>query len=157
LYKWQPNLDILTSGLSLEYQKVGRHNFELVINFISYNILKNDKKFSVAQLLEIANFIIAISFDHPFGQMINVIKMLFSACIETVLEEDNDNTIVAVAQDLFLKYNEDDLLNMTADLFLPLKGQIMKKMYTYLTYKLFKSLLQKTDDTSTFPSCIKKW
>ncbi|CAH1731762.1 unnamed protein product [Aphis gossypii] len=156
LYKWRPDLDTPTSP-SLEFQKVKRHNFELVINFIRYNILKNDKKFSVAQLLEIANFIVTIYFDPLFGQMINVIKILFSACIETALEEDNDNTIIAVAQDIYSKYNKDDLLNMTVDLFLPLKGQIMKKMYTYLTYKLFKSLLEKTDDMSSFPSCIKEW
>jgi len=157
LYKWRPDLDTPTSGPSLKYQKVKRHNFELVIHFIRYNILKNDKKFSVAQLLEIANFSVTISFDPLLGQMINVIRILFSACIETALEEDNDNTIIAVAEDIYLKYNKDDLLNMTVDLFLPLKGQIMKKMYTYLTYKLFKSLLEKTDDTSTFPSCIKEW
>jgi len=157
LYKWRPDLDTATSGPSLGYQKVERHNFQLVINFIWYNILKNDKKFSVAQLLEIANFMFTISFDCLFGQMINVIRRLFNACIETAIEEDNDNAIIAVAQDIYLKYNEDDLLNMTVDFFLPLKGQTMKKMYTYLTYKLFKSLLKKTDDTSTFPSCIKEW
>ncbi|KAF0761987.1 Uncharacterized protein FWK35_00008600 [Aphis craccivora] len=43
------------------------------------------------------------------------------------LEVDNDNAIIAVAQDIHLKYNKDDLLNMRVDLFLPLKGHTMKK------------------------------
>lgn len=85
------------------------------------------KKFSVAQLLEIANFRFTISFDCLFGQMINVIRILFNACFETALEVDNDNAIIAVAQDIHLKYNKDDLLNMRVDLFLPLKGHTMKK------------------------------
>jgi len=157
LCKWQAGLDTSTSGPSLEYQKVGRHNFELVINFISHSILNNKKKFSGAELLTIAKYIVTISFDHLYGQMINVIKRLFSVCIETALEEDNDTTIIAFAQELYSKYNKDDLLNMMVDLFLPLKGEIMKKMYTYLTFKLYKSLLGKTDDVSAFPSSIKEW
>ncbi|CAH1724467.1 unnamed protein product [Aphis gossypii] len=157
LCKWQPDLDTSTSGPSLEYQKIGRHNFELIINFISHSILKNNKKFSVAELLTIAKYIVTISFDHLCGQMINVIKRLFSVCIETALEEDNDTTIIAFAQELYSKYNEDDLLNMMVDLFLPLKGEIMKKIYTYITFKLYKSLLGKMDDTSAFPSSIKEW
>jgi hypothetical protein len=150
-------LDTPSSGPSLKCQKIGRHNFELVINFISYNILKNNKKFNVAELLTIAKYIVTISFDHLCGQMINVIKRLFSVCIETALEEDNDTAIMTFAQELYSKYNKDDLLNMVVDLFLPLTGQIMKKMYTYLTYKLYKSLLGKTDDTIAFPSSIKDW
>uniref|UniRef100_A0A2S2NAR2 Uncharacterized protein n=1 Tax=Schizaphis graminum TaxID=13262 RepID=A0A2S2NAR2_SCHGA len=157
LCKWGADLDILSSGPLLKRQNTGRHNFELVINFISYKILKNNKKFSVAELLTIAKYIVTLSFDHLFGQMINVIKRLFSICIETALEEDNDTAIMKFAQELYSKYNKDDLLNMTVDLFLPLGGQIMKKMYTYLTYKLYKSLLGKTDDTSAFPSSIKDW
>jgi len=81
--------------------------------------------------------------------MINVIKRLFSVCIETALE-DNDTIIIAFAQELYSKYNKDDILNMMVDLFLPLKGEIMKKMYTYITFKLYKLLLGNTDDTSAF-------
>ncbi|XP_060854125.1 uncharacterized protein LOC132931987 [Rhopalosiphum padi] len=157
LCKWGADLDTPSSGPSLKCQNIGRHNFELVINFISYNILKNNKKFSVAELLTIAKYIVTISFDHLCGQMINVIKRLFSVCIETALEEDNDTAIMTFTQELYSKYNKDDLLNMVVDLFLPLTGQIMKKMYTYLTYKLYKSLLGKTDDTIAFPSSIKDW
>ncbi|XP_026805075.1 uncharacterized protein LOC113548408 [Rhopalosiphum maidis] len=157
LCKWGAVLDTPSSSPSLKCQNIGRHNFELVINFISYNILKNNKKFSVAELLTIAKYIVTISFDNLCGQMINVIKRLFSVCIETALKEDNDTAIMTFAQELYSKYNKDDLLNMVVDLFLPLTSQIMKKMYTYLTYKLYKSLLGKTDDTSAFPSSVKDW
>ncbi|XP_026818923.1 uncharacterized protein LOC113557546, partial [Rhopalosiphum maidis] len=159
LCKWGADLDILSSDPSLRYQNIGRHNFELVITFISQNILKNSKKFSVAELLTIAKYMVTISFDHLLGQMINVIKRLFSVCIETALEEDNGTNIMSFAQELYSKHNEyDDVLNiMIVDLFLPLSGPTMKKMYTYLTYKLYKSLLGKTDDTNAFPSSIKQW
>ncbi|XP_025195249.1 uncharacterized protein LOC112594595 isoform X2 [Melanaphis sacchari] len=156
LYQWRADLDTPTTDPSLEYQNIGRHNFELVINFISYNILKNNEKFSVAELLTIAKYIVKISFDRLCGQMINVIKRLFSTCIETALKEDNNTTIMAFAQELYSKYNEDDLLDMIVNLFLPLEGQIMKKIYIYLTYKLYKSLLGK-NDTCAFPSSIKEW
>lgn len=156
LCKWQTDLDTSTSGPSLEYQKVGRHNFDLVINFISHSIFKN-KKFSVAELLTIANLIVTISFDHLCGQMMYVIKRLFKVCIETALEEDNDTTIIAFAQEFYSKYNKDDLSNMMVDLFLPLEGKTMKTIYAYITFKLYKSLLGKTDDTSAFPSSIKEW
>jgi len=67
--------------------------------------------------------------------MINVIK-IFSACIETALEEDNAPIIMNFVQELYSKHNYDDLLNIIVDLFLPLKGKIMKIMYTYTMYKL---------------------
>lgn len=157
LCKWRADLDILTSDSSLKYENIGRHNFELVIHFITYSILKNNKNFSVDELLTIAKYIVTISFDQFCGQMINVIKRLFSACVESALEEDNVPAIMAFSQELYSKYNEDDLLNMMVGLFLPLEGQIMKKMYTYLTYKLYKSLLGQTDNTNAFPSSIKEW
>jgi len=155
-------LDTLTNDPSLEYQiidneNIGRHNFELVIHFIAYNVLKNNKKFSVDELLMLAKYILTMSFDHLCGQMINVIKRLFSACIKTALDEDNDPAIIEFAQELYSKHNEDNLLNMMVDLFLPFEGQIMKKLYTYLTFKLYKSLLGKTDDTREFPSSMKEW
>jgi len=139
-----------------DFKNIGRHNFELVINFISYSILKNNKKFSVDELLKIAKYIVTIYF-HLCGQMINVLKRLFSACIETALEGDNDPAIIAFVEELYSEHNEDNLLIMAVDLFLPLEGQIMKKMYTYLTYKLYMSLLGKTDNNNIFPSSIKEW
>ncbi|XP_022178168.1 uncharacterized protein LOC111039145 [Myzus persicae] len=162
LCKWRADLDTVPSGPPLEYQikdykNIRRHNFELVINFISYCILKNNKKYSVEELLTIAKYTVMIYF-HMCGQlMINVLQSLFTACINTALKEDNDHAIIAFAQELYSEHNEDDLLNMIVDLFLPLEGPIMKKMYTYITYKLFKSLLGKTDNEDTFPSSIKEW
>jgi len=161
LCKWRADLDTLTNGPLIEYQikdykNIERHNFELIINFISYSILKNNKKFSVKELLTIAKHTVTIYF-HLCGQMINVLKKLFNVCIKTALEETNSLAIVEFAQELYSEHNEDNLLNMTIDLFLPLEGQTMKKMYSYLTYKLYKSLLGKTDNKNIFPSNIKEW
>jgi len=158
---WGADLDSLTNSSLLKCQinyceKIGRHNFELVINFISYKILKNNKEFSDDELLTLAQYIVKISFDNHCGQMINVIKRLFSACIETALQENDDTSIIAFAQGLYSQYNY-KLLKMVVDLFLPLEGNTMKKMYTYLTFKLFKSLLEKTNDIRSFPSNINEW
>lgn len=132
-----------------------RHNFELVMNFISYNIKKN-KTFSEGELLTLAQYIAKISFDQYCGQMINVIQQLFSACIETALQDDDDASIITFAQGLYSQYNT-KLLKMVVDLFLPLEGKIMKKVYTYITFKLYKSLLERTNNTSAFPTNIKEW
>jgi len=161
LCKWRADLDTLTNGPLIEYQikdynHIERHNFELIINFISYCVLKNNKKFSVEELLAIAKHTVTIYF-HLCGQMINVLKKLFGACIKTAFEETNSLAIMEFAQELYSEFNKHDLLNMTVDLFLPLEGQIMKTMYSYLTYKLYKSLLGKTDNKNTLPSSIREW
>jgi len=88
--------------------------------------------------------------------MINVIKQLFSACIETALQENDDASIITFAQEMYSQYNT-RLLKMVVDLFLPLEGSIMKKVYTYLTFKLYKSLLEKTNNINAFPTNIKEW
>ncbi|XP_015373738.1 PREDICTED: uncharacterized protein LOC107168745 [Diuraphis noxia] len=161
LCKWRADLDTLTNGRSIEYQvkdynNIERHNFELIINFISHCVLKNNKKFSVEELLIIAKHTVTIYF-HLCRQMINVLKRLFSACIKTALEETNSLAIMKFAQELYSEYNKNDLLNMTVDLFLPLEGKIMEKIYSYLTHKLYKSLLGKTDNENTLPSSIREW
>lgn len=154
-------MDSLTNSKLLKCQikdseKIERHNFELVMNFLSYNILKNNKKLSDDELLTLAQYTVKISFDHHFGQMINVIKKLFSASIETALQENDDTSIIIFAQELYSQYDS-KLLKMIVDLFLPLEGKIMKRIYTYLTFKLYKSLLEKTNNISPFPSSIKEW
>ncbi|CAI6371533.1 unnamed protein product [Macrosiphum euphorbiae] len=161
LCKWSADLDTQTSDPSIEYQiknykNIKRHNFELVLNCISSSILKNNKTFCVDELLTIAKYTVTIYF-HLGGQMINVLKRLFSVCIETALEKDNGSAIIVFAEELYSEHNEDNLLIMMVDLFLPLEGQILEKMYTYLTYKIFKLLLGKTDNKNTFPSSIKEW
>jgi len=126
------------------------------MNFLSYNILKNNKKLSDDELLTLAQYIVKISFDHHFGQMINVIKKLFSVCIETAIQENDDTSIIIFAQELYSQYDS-KLLKMIVGLFLPLEGNIMQKIYTYLTFKLYKSLLEKNNNISLFPSSIKEW
>lgn len=154
-------MNSLTDGTLLKCQindckNFKRHNFELVMKFISYNIDKNNKTFSEDELLTLAQYIAKISFDQYCGQMINVIQQLFTACIETALQEDDDASIITFAQGLYSQYNI-KLLKMVVDLFLPLEGKIMKKVYTYITFKLYKSLLERTNNMSAFPTNIKEW
>jgi len=126
------------------------------MKFISYIVLKNNNKFSEDQLLTLAHYVAKISFDQHCGQMISVIKTLFSACIETALQEDDDTSIISFAQGFYSQYNY-KLLKMVVNLFLPLQGNIIKKVYTYLTFKLYKSLLERTNNISAFPSSINEW
>ncbi|XP_022161948.1 uncharacterized protein LOC111027806 [Myzus persicae] len=161
LSNWGADLNSLTNSTLLkceiqDCENMKRHNFELVMNFISYNILKNNKKFSEDELLTLAQYIAKISLDRFCGQMINVINKLFSACIETALQEDDDTSIITFAQGLYSQFNN-KLLKMVVTLFLPLEGNIMKKVYTYLTFKLYKSLLERTNNISAFPSNIQEW
>lgn len=130
-------------------QQVGRHNFEFVIKFIIQSILRNNK-FKKNDLLILAKFAVAIYFDHHCGHMFNVIKKLFSTCIEKALPK-KETDITIYAQELYSKY-EVHLLKMTSDLFLPLESQIMKKIYAYLTFKIYKSLTGKVDSIIEFPS-----
>ncbi|XP_025205348.1 uncharacterized protein LOC112601785 [Melanaphis sacchari] len=161
LSNWGADLDSLTNSSPLKCQikdctKIEKHNFELTINFVSYNILKNNKEFSDDELLTLAQYIAKISFDNHCGQMINVLKELFTACIETAFQENDDTSIITFAQELYSQY-KNTLFKMVVDLFLPLKGNTMKTIYTYLTFKLYKSLLDKTNNLSAFPSNIKEW
>jgi len=127
------------------------------MNFISYNVEKNNKTFSEAELLTLAQYIAKISIDQHCGQMINVIKKLFSSCVETALQGvDDDASIITFGQELYSQYNT-KLLKMVVDLFLPLEGIIMEKLYTYLTFKLYKSLLERNNNISAFPTSIKEW
>jgi len=126
------------------------------MSFISYIVLKNNKTFSEDELLTLAQYVAKIFFDQHCGQMINVIKKLFNACIETALKKDDDTSIITFAQKLYSQYNY-TLLKMVVDLFLPLQGNIVKKVYTYLTFKLYKSLLERTNNISAFPSSINEW
>lgn len=137
---------------------IGRHNFELVMNFLVHSILNNQNRFSNGDLLTLAKITVAIYFDYNCGQMIDVIQELFSACIEKALGADDDDTsILAFAQELFSLYKEDDLSNIIIDLFLPIESPVMKKLYSYLTFKLFKLLLGKTNNINAFPSSINDW
>ncbi|XP_022176748.1 uncharacterized protein LOC111038114 [Myzus persicae] len=161
LCKWPANFDTLTNSPSSVYQmkdykNIALHNFKFVMDFISFCILKTYNDYSFDELLKIAKYTVTIYF-HLSGRMFNALQTLFSTCIETAIEEDDDLTIMAFAEELYSEHNEDELIIMMVDLFLPFDGEICKKMYTYLTYKLFKLLLGKTDITNTFPSSINDW
>lgn len=120
------------------------------MNFIIQSILRNNK-FSNDDLLTLAEFAVAIYFDHDYRLMYNLIKQLFSTCIETALHEKNETDILTYAQELYSKH-EAHLVKMTRDLFFPQEGQIMRKIYTYLTFKLYKSLIGKVDCIVECPS-----
>lgn len=137
--------------------KILPHNFELIINYISHCVLKNDNKFSNNDLLKLAKCIFTISSDHHYGKMLIVIKKLFCVCIETALHDNDEAAIIGFSQELYIRYPSDDLLMLIVNLFLPLEGHIMEKIYTYLTFKLFNSLLEKTNNINTYPSSVKDW
>lgn len=138
-------------------EKIELHNFELILTYILHSILKKNHGFNNNDLLTLAKFTFIISFDHHCGKMMIVIKKLFNACVETALDADNELAILKFAQELYAKYSLDDLMTLVVNFFLPLEGHIMKKIYSYLTYKLFKELLDKTENLDPFPSSIKDW
>lgn len=105
------------------------------MNFVRQSILSNNK-LSDGDLLILAKFAIYFSTANYCRQMINITKQLFTTCITTAVHEDNDTAITLYVQELYSSYEEDCLLKITVDLFLPLEGQLMKKMYTCLTFKL---------------------
>lgn len=161
MFNWGADIDTLTNKPSLKCQvnnseKIGRPNFELVINFVICSIQKNNI-LSNNDLLTLAKYIVTVYFDHHCGQMINVIKKLFSTCIETVFYNADEIAIISFSQEFYSNYLEKDLLKMVVDLFLPFEGCTMEKIYSYITYKLYKSLLGKTNNMSPFPSSINDW
>lgn len=139
------------------YKKIGQHNFELVMKLISHNILKTNNGFTSNDLSTLANIAVTISFDYHCRRMTDVIKQLFSACIEKKLYGKDETAIVSFSNDFFSKYTEAQLLKII-NLFLPLNnhGQLMKTIYKYITFKLFKSLLGVTNNDKAFP-CMNDW
>jgi len=136
-----------------KYDTIGLNNFELILEFISKSILENNG-FSKKELLTIAKLTVVLSFDHHFRRRIFVIKKLFRICIETVFHEDNESDIIAFSEELYSLHAEEDLLNTIIDVFLPIKSSLMKKMYSYLAFKLYKSLLGITNNINAFPTDI---
>lgn len=147
----------LPKSSNSDYNKVGRHNFDLVLRFLTHSVQKMTNGFRNNELLTLANFVINIYFDPHCGQMINVIKKLFSACIETVMRKKNPRAITLFAQELYSNHSTENLSKMVVDLFVPIEGDIMKKIYSYLTYALFKSYLGMTNKRKAFPSNINDW
>ncbi|VVC34833.1 Hypothetical protein CINCED_3A013951 [Cinara cedri] len=162
LCNWGADLDTLTKPL-LKCQindniNIKRYNFELILDFFSHTILRNNEGFSKNDMLILAKLTVAISQDYYCGQIINSIKQLFSACVVKALHEDSEFEIKTFAQELYLQYEKDDLLQIVVVLFLPLEGPVLKKIYSYLTYKLFNLLLAKSDNIiKSFPSSINDW
>ncbi|XP_025419913.1 uncharacterized protein LOC112690180 isoform X2 [Sipha flava] len=158
LCNWGADFDTLANKPLLKCEinndnKIGQHNFELVMKFITHNVLKTNNGLTDNDLLKLANISVTISFDRYCRRMINVIKQLFCACIEKTLRENDEIAITSFADDLYSKYTKTQLLKMI-NLFLPLDnyGQTMKIIYKYITFKLLKSLLGISDDKNVFPT-----
>lgn len=147
----------LPKSSSSDYKIVGRHNFDLVLKFLTYSVQKMKNGFRDNDLLTLANFVVNMYFDPHCGQMINVIKKLFSTCIETVMHKKKPRAITLFAQEFYSNHSTENLSKMVVDLFLPIEGDIMKKIYSYLTYALFKSYLEITNKRKAFPSNINDW
>lgn len=156
LHKWDIDLDSIICETFPKHeaiilnQRFGRHNFEFVMNFIIQSILRNNK-FSNKDLLTLAAFATAIYLDHDCRQVINVTKQLFVTCIEKALHENDETDIIKYAQEFYSKY-EARLVKLIRDLFFPVESQVMKKIYTYLTFKIYKSLTGKVDSIIDCPS-----
>lgn len=135
---------------------IGWHNFEFVMTYISHCI-NNKLLFSHSDLLTLAKFIVTIAFDSHCGEMTFAMKEVFNYCIEKTLSADNDDSIIAFAEELYSKYTEDELMKIVVCLFLPLEGHTMTKMYCYLSFKLFKSFIGCTNNVNEFPSTINDW
>ncbi|VVC34073.1 Hypothetical protein CINCED_3A000319 [Cinara cedri] len=163
LLNWGTDFDTLTNKPLLKCQIINKHglinhhNFALVFQFFSLSVLKSNNVFSNDDLLTIAKFVVIISLDYYCGQMLNPIKTLFSICVEKGLHEDNDTGIIAFAEEMISRHNEEIVLKMVVDLFLPIEGHVMKKMYCYLTFKFFKSFLKQTKNKNPFPTSINDW
>lgn len=138
------------------FKKIGQHNFELVMKFISHNVLKTNNGFTSNDLLTLANIVVTISFDHHYRLMINVIKQLFSDCIKKAFHKKDDAAIISFSDDFYSKYTEAQMLKIIN--FLPLDDHdnTMKTIYKYITFKLLNSLLGITYNKNVLPS-IKDW
>lgn len=162
LCNWGADLNTLLHKPQLksqinEIEKIGLHNFELVINFILQNIYQKNNKFSNSDLLTLAKFAVTISFDYYCGQMMYLLKKLFCVCIETAFPDDDIIAITEFSQKLYSQLEEDDLLKLVIDLFLPLEGKIMKMIYSYITFRLYKSFLGKTHNINAYPCGLNDW
>lgn len=137
--------------------KIGQHNFELIMNFISHCVSKNNNGYSNNDLLILAKFIFIVFWDHHYGKIITVIKKLFCTCLETALNAGDETAIIEFADELYSKYPRKNISKLIVYLVLPLEGPVMEKMYTYLTFKSFRSLLKLANNIQLFPSSIKDW
>lgn len=127
------------------------------MKFMIHNIQKNPDALSDSDLLTLAKFAVVIYFDHHCGKMINVIQRLFRTCIETAFRNGDETSIISFGQELYSNNAEKDVSHLVIDLFLPIESNLMEKLYSYLTFKLYKSLLGKTNNINPFSSTINDW
>jgi len=127
-------------------------NFYLILEFISRSIKENNK-LSKKELLTLAKSTVVLSFNNHCGQM-NIIKKLFSICIEIAFYKNIKNDIITFSEELYSLHTEDNLLKTLVDLFLPINSKIVKRVYSYLAFKLYKSLLGLTNNINAFPTNI---
>lgn len=163
LCNWEADFDTLIIKPLIESplnnsKNIERHNFELVMNFLSHSVMNKHNGFSNSDLLTLAKFSITKYFDRYYGEMIDVIQELFSTCIEKAFHYDDDLAIKTFSQELYSQLKYDDLSNMIVDLFLPLKSDhtVMKKLYSYLTFKFYRLLLNKNSKME-FSSNFENW
>lgn len=158
---WSVDLDTLTNNKKLlkfettHEKQIKQHNFELVINLISYYVRNACDGFSISDLLTLAKLCAALFLDHQCRKMIHVIQQIFSDCIEKAFNENDETAIISFFNDLFTIYWDKDLFylpKIIVDLYFPIQSSSMKKLYAYSTYKLFKTFLNITDNTVLFPS-----
>lgn len=162
LFNWGADVNTISTKPQIKTEidnnvKIGRSNFELVLLLIAKSIQNNPDAFSNNDLLTLAKFAVVMNFDHYYGQMTHVIQKLFKSCIETAFRNGDETSIILFGQELYSNNLQEDVSTMIIHLFLPIDGNSMKKLYSYLAYKLYKSLLEKTNNVNPFPSTINDW
>lgn len=140
-----------------EDKKLRLHNFEFTLNFLSLSIQKNINGFNKKDLITLAKIAYTMYYDYHCRQMASAIKSLFNTCIKTAFCESDEADIILFAQELYLLQEEIDNSQIIIILFLPLEGNIPKIIYSYMSFKLFNSLLGKTDNIKALPSSINDW
>lgn len=145
-------MNILTNNTQLTIEDIDdnkhikKHNFELVMNLLHRYV--KEMCYTSKDLLIFAKFCVAMLFDHDCRKMkmMDMLKQLFTDCIDKALYPKQHTDIISFCNDLFSTYSQVELSKIITDLFLPLKNSTLKVVYTFLTYKLYYSLLEKPND-----------
>lgn len=122
-------------------KQIKKDNIELLMNFISYYVLKIDNRFSSNDLLILAKLSVAFFFEYNCRKMVHMIQQLFSDCIEKAFHESTKFDFISFYYELNSIYTDVELGKVIANVFLPIRNDTMKKLYKFFSFKLYQSLL----------------
>lgn len=143
-----------------ENQAIKCHNYELVLRYLCYCVLKKPNEYNGTDLLTLAKYCVNLYLYPGCRPVTNIVKKVFSNCVKTAeYKAELTSFIERFVQELFSFCSIEDLLKIVVDLFLPIDSPVMEKMYSYLAYALFQSLIGKKNDNGNleFPTDINVW